>query len=101
MAAPLQARQVRWPRVRRARHDVLPSPLRGGVGGGGTTSTESGAHPPPCPSPARGEGIERARCRSPSGRLRGRRRERGEGLAFGRKALEQRRRLERGIIGLL
>ena len=36
---------------------ILPSPLRGGVGGGGLTHAVLVAHPPPQPSPARGEGA--------------------------------------------
>src|SRR5215471_14046503 len=35
----------------------LPSPLRGGVGGGGPPDKSFRWHPPPQPSPARGEGA--------------------------------------------
>jgi hypothetical protein len=42
---------------------ILPSPLRGGVGGGGPHGQSRCGYPPPQPSPARGEGDIPSRLR--------------------------------------
>src|SRR5450631_2120425 len=76
-----------------------PLPLAGRGWGWGSTRAVPMPPPPSLTLPRKGGGnSDIAWLPSPSGRFR-RLRQRGKGLAFGGEALEQRRRLERGIAG--